>query len=85
MVEDFPDGWALAALRHMERIDFRCEGCGKPCRRPCEPVVPGTSMRVLAVDGDRVNQQPTNLIALCAACRTPAAQKRLRKARMTTP
>ena len=78
--EDYPDGWALAALRFMEHIDYRCQGCDKQCRRPCEPVVAGTTMRVLPRDGQRTNQAPANLIALCPVCRTPAAlRKRLQR------
>lgn len=77
--EDYPDGWALASLRHMETIDYRCQGCGNQCRRPCEPVVPGTTMRVLPRDGHRTNQQSSNLIALCNSCRQPAALRRLQR------
>lgn len=30
----YPPDWEAIALEVKERSDWKCEGCGKPCRRP---------------------------------------------------
>lgn len=65
----YPDDWEAIALAVKVAADWRCECCGKRCRRPGEPF--DTHRRTLTVahlDHDTTNSDPANLAALCAVC-----------------
>lgn len=65
----YPDDWKDIALRVKMSVGWRCQKCGKQCRRPGEPF--DTHRRTLTVA--HMNHQPEdvrpeNLVALCAPC-----------------
>jgi len=76
----YPDDWDAIALRIKDAADWRCQDCGRQCRRPGEPF--DTHRRTMSVhhvgaprdDGsagdphDKFDVRPCNLLALCAAC-----------------
>lgn len=65
----YPDDWDEIARRVKDEEGWRCEGCGKQCRRPGEPF--DTHRRTLTVahlDHDPSNCRRDNLAALCAPC-----------------
>ena len=67
--ELYPDDWEEIALAVKEDAGWRCECCGKQCRRPGEPF--DTHRRTLTVshqDHDPANCERSNLKALCAPC-----------------
>ncbi len=67
--ELYPADWNQIALAVKEDADWRCEGCGKQCRRPGEPF--DTHRRTLTVshqDHNPANCERSNLKALCAPC-----------------
>lgn len=79
--EKYPADWDAIAGEIKADADYRCEGCGKQCRRPGEAL--DTHKRTLTVA--HINHTPAdcsraNLIALCAPChlRYDAPAKRLR-------
>lgn len=65
----YPDNWDEIALAVKEEADWKCEGCGKQCRRPGEPF--DTHKRTLTVSHQshiREDFRRENLKALCAPC-----------------
>ena len=65
----YPADWEAIARKVKEEAGWRCQGCGKQCRRPGEPL--DTHQRTLTVhhiDHCPENCAPENLIALCAPC-----------------
>lgn len=67
--ELYPDNWEEIALAIKGAADWRCEGCGKQCRRPGESL--DTHQRTLTtahLDHNPANCEPSNLRALCAPC-----------------
>ena len=67
--ELYPDDWEDIAFAVKEEADWKCEGCGKQCRRPGEPF--DTHRRTLTVshqDHNPANCERSNLKALCAPC-----------------
>ncbi len=66
----YPPDWEEIALAVKERAGWKCQECGKQCRRPGEPF--DTQRRTLTVahfpDPDPMNVSDENLIALCAPC-----------------
>ena len=65
----YPPDWKRIAKQIKEEADWRCQGCGKQCRRPGEPF--DTHKRTLTVA--HLNHIPEdcrreNLKALCAPC-----------------
>lgn len=67
--ERYPANWKEIALRVKESAGWRCEHCGKQCRKPGEKLDSHT--RTLTVH--HKNHIPEdcreeNLIALCASC-----------------
>lgn len=65
----YPDNWKEIALAVKEAASWRCQECGKQCRRPGEPF--DTHKRTLTVA--HLNHTPedcskVNLKALCAPC-----------------
>ena len=66
---DYPPDWGAISLRVKVAADWVCQRCGMQCRRPGEPF--DTHRRTMSVhhlDHDPPNVDPSNLIALCAAC-----------------
>ena len=78
----YPSDWKSIAKRIKTEAGWRCEQCGKQCRRPGE--VFDTHKRTLTVahinhvESDCRNE---NLVALCPSChlRYDAARKRLQR------
>lgn len=61
--------WDAIARDIKERADWRCQVCGKQCRRPGEPF--DTSKRTLTVahlNHTESDCRPENLMAMCAPC-----------------
>lgn len=67
--ERYPKDWKAIATAVKEEADWKCEECGKQCRRPGEPFV----SHVLTLTVAHLNHTPEdcrreNLKALCAPC-----------------
>lgn len=67
--ELYPEDWEEIAFRIKEKAGWKCQNCGKQCRRPGEPL--DTHKRTLTVA--HLNHIPEdcrdeNLRALCAPC-----------------
>lgn len=67
--ERYPADWKAIALGVKERAGWKCQRCGKQCRRPGEKL--DSHVRTLTVH--HINHVPEdcrieNLIALCAPC-----------------
>ena len=65
----YPNNWKEIATKVKEEADWKCEKCGKQCRRPGEPF--DTHRNTLTVA--HLNHTPEdcrreNLRALCAPC-----------------
>ena len=69
----YPEDWKRIAKAKKVSVDWKCEECGKQCRRPDEKF--DTHSRTLTVhhiDRDPQNNTPDNLIALCPGCHLEA-------------
>lgn len=67
--KDYPPNWKQIAFAKKESVDWKCEKCGKQCRRPGEPF--DTHKRTLTVshkDHNPMNVADENLQAYCAPC-----------------
>ena len=67
--ELYPQDWSLIAEEKKESTGWKCEFCGKQCRKPGDPF--DTHKRTLTVahmDHNPANCDPSNLKALCAPC-----------------
>lgn len=65
----YPANWKEIATAVKDAAGWKCEECGKQCRKPGEPL--DTHRRTLTVhhiDHVPENCDPSNLIALCAPC-----------------
>lgn len=67
--ERYPDNWQEIAYAVKEADSWRCQKCGKQCRKPGEPF--DTHKRTLTVS--HLNHTPEdvrieNLMAMCAPC-----------------
>lgn len=65
----YPKDWPAIARKVKDEADWKCESCGKQCRRPGEPF--DTHRRTLTVA--HLNHTPedckrSNLKALCVPC-----------------
>jgi 5-methylcytosine-specific restriction endonuclease McrA len=65
----YPKEWKMIALSVKEKADWKCQVCGKQCRKPNEPF--DTHKRTLTVA--HLNHIPEdvseeNLKAMCAPC-----------------
>lgn len=68
-IERYPVNWKQIAYKVKDAADWKCEICGKQCRRPGEPF--DTHKRTLTVA--HLNHAPEdcrseNLKAMCAPC-----------------
>lgn len=67
--ELYPKNWDEIARTIKDRAGWKCEVCGKQCRKPGEPF--DTHRRTLTVahlDHDPANCADENLKAMCAKC-----------------
>lgn len=67
--ELYPKNWDEIARTIKDRAGWKCEVCGKQCRKPGEPF--DTHRRTLTVahlDHDPANCADKNLKAMCAKC-----------------
>lgn len=67
--ELYPPDWEEIAFAKKERAGWKCEACGKQCRKPGEPF--DTHKNTLTVshqDHNPANCSDENLRALCAPC-----------------
>ena len=65
----YPPDWKRIATEIKEAADWKCQRCGKQCRRPGEPF--DTHKRTLTVahlNHTPEDIQPENLQAMCAPC-----------------
>ena len=65
----YPPDWKEIALAVKEAAGWKCQECGRQCRRPGEPFT--THRNTLTVshqDHNPMNCEPENLRALCAPC-----------------
>lgn len=67
--ERYPNDWEAIAFRIKDTAGWKCEKCGKQCRKPGEPF--DTHKRTLTVahlDHNPENCADDNLKAMCAPC-----------------
>lgn len=65
----YPIHWKTIANGVKNAADWKCEKCGKQCRRPGEPF--DTHRNILTVahlNHDPSDVRPENLMAMCAPC-----------------
>ena len=83
----YPAGWKAIARAVKEEAGWKCQRCGKQCRRPGEPFdTHRNTLTVAHLDHTPENCARENLMAMCAPChlRYDAAQhaeSRRRRAR----
>ena len=73
----YPAGWKAIARAVKEEAGWKCERCGKQCRRPGEPFdTHRNTLTVAHLDHTPENCARENLMAMCAPChlRYDAAQ-----------
>lgn len=63
---DYAAGWKSIARKIRDRDQWTCQNCGERRKRW------GHSLHVHHRDGDKLNNDPTNLISLCAGCHRQA-------------
>jgi len=86
----YPANWKEIALEIKNGCDWKCQACGKQCRRPGEPFdTHRNTMSVAHLDHTPENCAPENLRGWCSKCHlqydakhhaTNAAATRRRKA-----
>ena len=59
---DYAAGWKVIARRIRDRDGWTCQDCGEQRKRW------GHSLHVHHIDGNKLNNDPANLVALCAGC-----------------
>lgn len=65
----YPDDWPAIAAQIKEAAGWKCQKCGRQCRRPGEPF--DTHRRTLTVahiNHTESDCRDENLVALCPAC-----------------
>ena len=67
--ERYPSDWKAIALKTKSDAGWKCQGCGKQCRRPGEPFVTHKlTLTVAHLNHIPEDVRPENLKALCAPC-----------------
>lgn len=65
----YPPDWKQIAQAVKEAAGWRCEICGKQCRRPGEPFdTHRRTLTVMHLDHNPANCERANLLAGCAPC-----------------
>lgn len=67
--ELYPDNWKDIAAAVKEAAEWKCQNCGKQCRRPGEPFdTHRNTLTVAHMNHIPSDIRPENLKALCAPC-----------------
>ena len=67
--KDYPENWKQIANEKKESVGWRCEVCGKQCRKPGEPFDTHTrTLTVAHLNHTPMDCRPENLKAMCAPC-----------------
>ena len=67
--ELYPPDWEEIALAKKQAAGWKCEVCGKQCRKPGEPFVSHVyTLTVSHQDHNPANCTADNLKAMCAPC-----------------
>lgn len=80
--ERYPEDWETISLAVKQAADWKCESCGKECRRPGEPhTTHKETLTVAHLNHTPECREPEMLVALCAPCHLAydAPRKRLQK------
>lgn len=73
----YPADWKEIAFRIKENAEWKCQKCGKQCRKPGEPFdTHRNTLTVAHLNHTPEDMRPDNLMAMCAPChlRYDAAQ-----------
>lgn len=67
--ERYPEDWVSIALRKKEAAGWKCERCGRQCRKPREPFdTHRNTLTVAHLNHMPEDVSPENLCAMCAPC-----------------
>lgn len=66
---DYAAGWKVIARKIRDRDEWTCRSCGEQRKRW------GHYLHVHHIDGNKLNNDPANLISLCAGCHRQAHRK----------
>lgn len=67
--ELYPKNWKEIAYAKKESVGWKCEECGKQCRKPGEPLETFRNVLTVAhLNHEPMDCRPENLKALCAPC-----------------
>jgi 5-methylcytosine-specific restriction endonuclease McrA len=61
--EEYPENWNEIAFEIKAAANFECEHCGHPDDQPS-----GHVLTVHHLDTNKMNSDPSNLVALCQRC-----------------
>lgn len=65
----YPDDWESIARGVKEHAGWKCQACGKQCRKPGEPFTTHrNTLTVAHMNHQPADCRPENLKALCAPC-----------------
>lgn len=65
----YPIDWEQIARRKKDSVGWKCESCGKQCRKPGEPFVTHKyTLTVAHLNHIPEDIRPENLCAMCAPC-----------------
>ena len=65
----YPIHWKTIANGVKNAADWKCQKCGKQCRKPGEPFdTHRNTLTVAHLNHDPMDVRPENLMAMCAPC-----------------
>lgn len=68
-IDRYPPNWLAIAHRVKEAAGWKCQKCGKQCRRPGEPFdTHKNTLTVAHLNHMPEDVRPENLMAMCAPC-----------------